>query len=80
MYITMVSIYENVMQKVFAPISQYICKNCESKKLEIVGSEHNEEGIVSNLVIKCEECGKITKVIFNINNNGNEYIKGKIEE
>lgn len=80
MCITIVSIYENVMQKVFDPISQYICKNCKSKKLEISGDDHNDDGIVNKLFMKCKECGEITEVIFTTCNDNNEYVKGKVEE
>lgn len=80
MCITIVSIYENVIQKVFDLLSQYICKNCKSKKLEIFGDEHDEEGIVSKLFIKCKECGEITELTFGVSDKNGKCIKGKVEE
>ncbi len=60
--ISLVSIYENIQHKIFDPISQFICKNCKSKKVTISGDEHGEDSIVTKLYIKCEECGEITEV------------------
>ncbi|MBN1076641.1 hypothetical protein [Clostridium botulinum] len=79
MCITIVSIYENVMQKVYDSISQYICKNCKSKKLNIIRDEHDENGVVSKLFMECEECGEITEIVFDTNNNENKYVKGIIK-
>ena len=64
---SLVSVYENIRQKVFDPLSQYVCK---SKKLSIVDDESNENGIVSKLYLCCEECGGITEVVFENNNDG----------
>ena len=58
----------------------YICKNCKSKKLEIFGDEHDEEGIVSKLFIKCKECGEITELTFGVSDKNGKCIKGKVEE
>lgn len=76
---SLVGAYENIRQKVFDPLSQYICKTCKSKKLSIVGDESNEDGIVSKLYLSCEECGEITEVIFEKNDSDKpQYIKGKV--
>lgn len=76
---SLVGAYENIRQKVFDPLSQYMCKGCKSKKLSIVGNESDENGIVSTLYLKCEECGEITEVIFEKNDSDKpQYIKGKV--
>ncbi|MFC9539074.1 hypothetical protein ACFTQ7_04240 [Lysinibacillus sp. NPDC056959] len=61
---SLVGAYENIRQKVFDPISQYKCKTCTSKKLEIVDDEAGEDGIVKKLFLQCEECSDITEIIF----------------
>lgn len=76
--ISLVSIYENIQHKIFDPISQFICKNCKSKKVTISGDEHGEDSIVTKLYIKCEECGEITEVTFK--NNEGSRTKYIIEE
>ncbi|MEF9936468.1 MAG: hypothetical protein RR688_05160 [Carnobacterium sp.] len=63
---TLVGVYENMIQKVFDPISQYECSLCKSKKLTIDSDDSNGEGIVQKLYLKCEECDSITEVIFRI--------------
>jgi len=73
----LVGVYENLRQKVSDPISQYKCKNCKSKKLKIIDDEEGEEGIIKTLLLQCEECGDITEVIFEVNNNENiKYVNG----
>lgn len=62
MCIAVVSIYENVYQKKYDPISKYSCSKCQSKKLQIVGDDHDEEGVVSKLYLGCEECGNTTEI------------------
>lgn len=61
---SLVGAYENIRQKVFDPISQYKCKTCTSKKLEIVDDEAGEDGIVKKLFLQCEECSDTTEIIF----------------
>lgn len=74
---SLVGVYENIRQKVFDPISQYKCRVCKSKKLKIVDDETNEAGIVKKWFLQCEECGEITEVLFEDNNNGKtRYLKG----
>lgn len=74
---SLVGVYENIKQKVFDPLSQYICKACKSKKISIVDDESDENGIVSKLYLCCEECGEITEVIFERTNDA-QYVKGKV--
>lgn len=75
---SLVSLYENIRQKVFDPLSQYMCNNCKSKKLMIINDEHDENGIVSKFYLKCDECSEITEIIFEKNETGTaKYIKGK---
>lgn len=62
MCIAVVSIYTNIEQKVYDPISKYICKSCKSKQLLIIDDEHDNEGIVSKFFLKCEICGEVTVV------------------
>lgn len=79
--ISLVGVYENIIQKVYDPISQYKCSVCKSKKLIIDGDDSDENGVVQKLYLKCEECSAITAVIFE--NSGTEnptYIRGKIVE
>jgi hypothetical protein len=65
--ISLISIYENIQHKIFDPISQFICKNCKSKKVTIIEDEHGDDSIATKLYIKCEECGEITEVTFKDN-------------
>lgn len=76
---SLVSVYENIRQKVYDPISQYICKNCKSKKLTIINDDSNENGIVKKLYLQCEECQETTEVVFE-EKNDNKYIKGVVIE
>ena len=76
---SLVGVYENIMQKVFDPISQYVCTVCKSKKLAIDSDDSDDDGIVRKLYLKCEECNTITEVVFE-DNNENQYVKGKIVE
>jgi hypothetical protein len=66
---SLVGVYENIRQKVHNPISQYKCKNCTSKKLEIIDEETNEEGIITQFILQCEECGEITEIVLEDNEN-----------
>lgn len=78
--ISLISVYENIRQKVYDPISQYMCKHCKSKKLSIIGDEHDKDSIVSKLYLRCEECGKDTEVVFEKNKDGKiKYTTGVIE-
>lgn len=75
---SLVSLYENIRHKVMDPLSQYLCKTCKSKKLKIVGDESNDEGLVSKLILKCDDCGDVTNIIFeNIEDGKFRYVTGK---
>jgi len=63
--IALVSVFENIRQKMLDPTYQLECKNCKSKKLKIVGEQLNDEGIVSILHLECEQCGETLEIIFN---------------
>ena len=79
--ISLVGVYENILQKVFDPLSQYHCSICQSKKLSIVGDDSDEDGIVQKLYLHCEERGGTTEVVFEKNDeNDPSYITGKVIE
>ena len=79
--ISLVGVYENILQKVFEPLSQYHCSICQSKKLSIAGDDSDEDGIVQKLYLHCEECGGTTEVVFEKNDeNDPSYITGKVIE
>lgn len=79
--ISLVGVYENILQKVFDPLLQYHCSICQSKKLSIVGDDSDEDGIVQKLYLHCEECGGTTEVVFEKNDeNDPSYITGKVIE
>lgn len=77
---SLVGIYENIMQKVFDPVSQYRCSSCKSKNLTIDSDISDDNGIVQKLFLKCEECEAITEVVFELNDGNDSYLKGKIKE
>lgn len=65
MCISVVSVVENIRQKAYDPIAAHNCRVCKSKRLEIVGDEHDEEtGYVSKLTLECEECGECMEITF----------------
>lgn len=66
---SLVGVYENIRQKMNDPLAQCICKNCKSKKLSIIDDEVGEDGIVTKLVLQCEECGDLLEIVFE-----NEFI------
>ena len=79
--ISLVGVYENILQKVFDPLSQYHCSICQSKKLSIAGSDSGEDGIVQKLYLHCEECRGTTEIVFEKNDgNAPSYITGKVIE
>ena len=79
--ISLVGVYENILQKVFDPLSQYHCSVCQSKKLSIDGDDSDEDGMVKKLYLRCEECGATTEVVFEENDGDNPtYTTGKVVE
>lgn len=54
--ISLVGVYENVLQKVHDPISQQNCPACKSKKLTVENIDTSENGIVKAIHLICEEC------------------------
>lgn len=78
---SLVTLYENIVQKVFDPLSQYECSACKSKMLSIVDDHSDENGIVEKLYLKCEECDSTTEVVFEKQTgNKSQYIKGTVIE
>ncbi len=74
---SLVGTYENIRQKVFDPVSQYKCRVCKSKKLNIIDDVVNVDGIVKKWFLECNECGEITEVVFEENGtNEVQYVKG----
>ncbi|STY38785.1 hypothetical protein [Leuconostoc mesenteroides] len=61
---SLIGVCENILQKIYDPVSQYECSSCKSKRLVIDADESNEDGIVQKLFLKCDECETITEVIF----------------
>lgn len=61
---SLIGVCENILQKIYDPVSQYKCSSCKSKRLVIDSDESNEDGIVQKLFLKCDECETITEVIF----------------
>jgi len=49
---SLVSVYENIRQKVYDLLSQYYCTNCKSKKLSIIDEESDETGLVLKLILQ----------------------------
>ena len=79
--ISLVGVYENILQKVFDPLSQYHCSVCQSKKLSIDGDDSDEDGMVKKLYLHCEECGATTEVVFEGNDGDNPtYTTSKVVE
>ena len=64
MCIAIISVFENIKQKVHDPISKYSCNKCKSKKLQVVGDEHDEDGIVSKFKLKCQKCENFLEVVL----------------
>lgn len=77
---SLVGLYDNITQKVFDLISQYKCITCKSKRLAIDSDISDDDRIVQTLFLKCEECNSITEVVFERNDDGGTYIKGKVVE
>lgn len=79
--ISLVGVYENILQKVFDPLSQYHCSECHSKKLSISGDDSDGDGMVKKLYLNCEECGATTEIVFEKSDENNPaYITGKVIE
>lgn len=54
--ISLVGIYENVLQKAYDPISKYSCPVCKSKKLTINNFKTDNHGQVETMYLTCDEC------------------------
>lgn len=62
--ISLVCVYENIVQKIFDPLSQCRCSVCHSKKLSVFGDDSEADGMARMLYLHCEECGAITEITF----------------
>lgn len=62
--ISLVSTYENVLQKSHDPISQHSCPVCKSRKLTVENVETGENGRVKAVHLICEECENASIVTF----------------
>lgn len=62
MCIALISVFENINQKVHDPISKFSCNKCKSKKLQIIGEEHGADGFVCKLKLECQECESFLEV------------------
>lgn len=51
---SLIGVCENILQKIYDPVSQYECSSCKSKRLVIDSDESNEDGIVQKLFLKCD--------------------------
>lgn len=60
--ISLVGVYENVLQKTHDPISQQSCPVCKSKKLIIDNIHTNDDGEIKTIHLMCEECKNIFEV------------------
>lgn len=54
--ISLVCVYENVLQKIHDPISQQSCPVCKSKKLNVENIDTDENGRIKAIHLICEEC------------------------
>lgn len=60
--ISLVGVYENVLQKAHDPISQQSCPVCKSRRLTIENIETEETGRVKAVHLRCEACDNISVV------------------
>lgn len=54
--ISLVGVYENILQKIHDPISQQSCPACKSKKLTVDNIVTDENGKINAIHLMCEEC------------------------
>ena len=60
--ISLVGVYENVLQKVHDPISQQSCPVCKSRKLTVENIETEEIGRVKAVHLRCEACNNVSVI------------------
>lgn len=77
MCIPLISVYENMMQKVYDSISLYTCRTCKSKKLNTIGDEQNDEDVAKKFYMECEG---ITEIIFEAVEYSKSYVRGKSKD
>ena len=57
--ISLVGVYENVLQKVHDPISQQSCPVCKSKKLTVKNIDADQNDKIKAIHLLCDECENI---------------------
>ena len=57
--ISLVSVYENVLQKVHDPISQQSCPICKSKKLTVKNIDTDQNNKIKAIHLLCDECENV---------------------
>ena len=60
--ISLVSTYFNVQSKANDILAEHECCNCRSKQLKITHYKCNDSDEVTDLLVKCDECGEITEL------------------
>ena len=60
--ISLVGLYENVLQKSFDPISQHSCPICKSKKITVDNIETEETGKINAIHLICDECENVFEI------------------
>ncbi|HCB96112.1 MAG TPA: hypothetical protein DEP65_11275 [Ruminococcus sp.] len=60
--ISLVGLYENVLQKSFDPISQHSCPICKSKKITVDNIETEENGKIKAIHLICDECENVFEI------------------
>ena len=59
LWISLVGVYENVLQKVHDPISQQSCPVCKSKKLTVKNIDADQNDKIKAIHLLCDECENI---------------------
>ena len=57
--ISLVGVYENVLQKVHDPISQQSCPVCKSKKLTVKNIDTDQNNKIKAIHLLCDECENV---------------------
>ena len=57
--ISLISVYENVLQKAHDPISQQSCPVCKSKKLTVKNIDTDQNDKIKAIQLLCDECENV---------------------